>query len=82
MDRFLSVRARNGVAGDPAALPGVYQSRCGAFLVGNLSRSVVGCQERKKADLQASREHANNVKSRPVVSTSQKLNMFMPETVA
>ena len=46
MDRFLSVRARNGVAGDPAAFPGVLcYSRCGAFQVGNLRDSVAVCQE-------------------------------------
>ena len=45
MDRFLSVRARNGVAGDPAAFPSVFRSRCGAFLVANLNLSIAGCQE-------------------------------------
>jgi len=60
MDRFLSVRARNGVAGDPAALSGVYQTRCGASLVANLIGPVAGCQEGNEN----SRKAANDVKSR------------------
>jgi hypothetical protein len=53
MDRFLSVRARNGVAGDPAAFPGLVtcDSRCGAFQVANLSDSDVGCQEGNKNNI-------------------------------